>query len=278
MSDIYAVVGNPIKHSKSPEIHKTFATETSQDLIYSAELAEIGAFAEFARAFAAKGGKGCNVTVPFKQDAWEFVGSRSERAELAGAVNTIVFKESGETFGDNTDGIGMVRDIRDNHDISFTGKRVLVLGAGGAVRGVILPMLDEKPASLTIANRTASKAVDLADIFRSCRSESGIALNGCGYPDLDGQSFDIIINGTSAGLSGEIPPLPGGVLAKGGFCYDMVYSDEPTAFVKWGYDNGAALSVDGLGMLVEQAAESFYIWRNVRPDTGRVISEIFGRK
>lgn len=267
--DQYAVMGNPIAHSKSPLIHSLFAEQTGEALEYRAILVEIGQFADAVREFQAEGGKGLNVTVPFKRDAWRLVDERSECAELAGAVNTIVVREDGTLYGDNTDGVGMVKDIRENLGIAIEGKKVLILGAGGAVRGVLGPLLQEKPSEVVIANRTPERAQELADAFE----EFG-RIDGCGFDDLDGSRYDIVINGTSASLKGEVPPLPEGILARGAFCYDMMYGGEPTAFMSWADDEGCEKISDGLGMLVEQAAESFNIWRGVRPKTGAVIKAV----
>jgi shikimate dehydrogenase len=262
-------MGNPIAHSKSPMIHALFAKQTGQNLEYGAILVEIGQFNEAVAGFRAEGGKGLNVTVPFKRDAWRLVDERSECAELAGAVNTVVVREDGSLYGDNTDGVGMVRDITENQGVSIQGKKVLLLGAGGAVRGVLGPLLQQQPVEVMIANRTPERAQELADAFE----EYG-TVEGCGFDDLDGSRYDIVINGTSASLKGEVPPLPEGLLAKGAFCYDMMYGGEPTAFMLWAEDEGCEHVSDGLGMLVEQAAESFNIWRGVRPETAQVIKAV----
>lgn len=267
--DRYAVMGNPIAHSKSPMIHALFAGETGQPLVYEAILVELGALPEAVQAFKAEGGKGLNITVPFKRDAWRMVDERSECATLAGAVNTILIRDDGTLFGDNTDGLGMVRDIRDNLGVALAGKRVLVLGAGGAVRGVLGPLLEEKPALVVIANRTPDRAQELADAF-----EDFGRVEGSSFADLDGSRYDIVINGTSASLKGEVPPLPEGILARDAFCYDMMYGAEPTAFMRWAEDEGCEHIADGLGMLVEQAAESFQLWRGVRPQTAPVIKAV----
>ena len=267
--DHYAVMGNPIAHSKSPLIHSLFAQQTKQSLDYTAILVELGQFNEAVSQFRDSGGKGLNVTVPFKRDAWRLVDERSPCATLAGAVNTIQIRADGNLYGDNTDGVGMVRDIRDNLGIAITGKRLLVLGAGGAVRGVLGPLLEENPAELMIANRTPERALELADAFE----EHG-RVEGCRFDDIDGVRFDIVINGTSASLKGEVPPLPEGILSRNAFCYDMMYAAEPTAFMRWADDEGCEQIADGLGMLVEQAAESFLLWRGVRPDTAPVIQTV----
>jgi shikimate dehydrogenase len=264
--DRYAVIGNPIAHSKSPLIHAAFARQTGQRMEYGRLLGSLEDFAGDVRAFVADGGRGLNVTVPFKQQAWALLADRSPRAEAAGAVNTIIVLDDGRLRGDNTDGVGLVRDLADNQGLDFTGKRVLLLGAGGAARGVLGALLDAGPAALTIANRTAHKAVDLA------RSAADERVDGRGLDQLAGRTFDLIVNATSSGLHGGVPDLPGGLLAPGGWTYDMVYGDEPTPFCRWAEAQGAARALDGLGMLVEQAAESFFLWRGVRPETKSVIA------
>ena len=236
---------------------------------YCAELVPAEKFTQRVSEFFAKGGRGLNCTVPLKELAWEYADSRTERAELAKAVNTLVRQENGRILGDNTDGIGLVTDLQNNHGIALKKKRILILGAGGASRGIILPILEELPLSITIANRTIEKSLTLADEF----SHKGKVV-GCGYDDLAGQSFDLIINATSASLSDELPPLAEGLLTEQGNCYDLAYANKPTAFVRWGIQQQAQKSLDGLGMLVEQAAEAFYLWRGVRPDTARVIQEM----
>jgi len=265
MTDHYAVIGNPIEHSKSPDIHTMFARQTGQDMAYSRLLGSLDDFAGSVKNFTDKGGVGLNVTVPFKEQAFNLCNELSERAQMAGAVNTLILKDE-NIIGDNTDGTGLVRDLGCNHLFSFSGARILLLGAGGASRGVLRPVLDEQPASLLIANRTPSKAHDLAALAVDLGN-----VQGCSFEELKGQQFDLIINGTAAGLNGEVPPIPDDCLAEGGWTYDMMYSTEPTAFVKWGKAHGAAKALDGLGMLVEQAAESFRLWRGVTPDTEAVI-------
>jgi shikimate dehydrogenase len=267
--DQYAVMGNPIGHSRSPQIHRQFASQTGQRMEYTAILVDHGGFDQAVGNFQAAGGKGLNVTVPFKQDAWRLVDMRSSRAERAGAVNTIKFMDDGSLIGENTDGIGLVRDLMVNHGVTIAGRQLLLLGAGGAVRGVLEPLLAEAPARVVIANRTVDKARVLAREF----GELG-KLEGCGFSELAGQQFDIVINGTAASLQGELPPLPEGILADGAVCYDMMYAAEPTAFMRWAEEQGAVVNLDGLGMLVEQAAESFSLWRGVRPETGAVIQAI----
>lgn len=267
--DRYCVMGNPISHSKSPQIHSLFAEQTDQSMEYHAELVEIDGFVKAVSAFQAAGGKGLNITVPFKQQAWELAQQRSHRAQLAGAANTLWFDDQGRLCADNTDGVGLVRDLEDNHQCLIEGRRVLILGAGGAVRGVLEPMLAAKPECLVIANRTVSKADALVEIF----SGSG-SLQACGFEGLEGRQFDLVINGTAASLQGDLPPLPEDLPGLGAWCYDMMYSAQATPFQIWGREHGAQQSLDGLGMLVEQAAESFFIWRQTRPRTDAVIASI----
>jgi shikimate dehydrogenase len=265
--DHYAVIGNPIAHSKSPRIHAEFARQTGQDLDYGRILGEPETFAETVRTFFGDGGRGLNVTVPFKEAAWGLAQERSPRAELAGAVNTLIALPDGRLGGDNTDGAGLVLDLAQNHGFVFAGRRVLVVGAGGATRGVLRPLLETGLAGLAIANRTAAKAQDLATLA------AGLGpVTGCGLDGLADQRFDLIINATSAGLEGAVPKIPDDCLAPGGWTYDMLYGDAPTPFCLWGRGHGAAVVLDGLGMLVEQAAESFRLWRGVRPQTAPVMA------
>ena len=270
-TDKYAVFGNPIKHSKSPQIHTAFARQTNQDIIYRKHKVEIGKFADAARSFFDNGGRGLNITVPFKLDAFEFADELSERAQRAGAVNTLARMDDGSIFGENTDGAGLIRDICDNLDWEITGRRVLLLGAGGAVRGILEPLIRKEPRHLLIANRTVKKAQKLAADF----SDLG-DVRACRFEALTSNQFDLVINGTAASMSGELPPLPSDILSDTGCCYDMVYSAEPTPFMRWGASNAAWAVSDGLGMLVEQAAESFYLWRGVYPKTQPVIDMIRG--
>ena len=269
MSDRYAVIGNPIAHSKSPAIHAAFARQTGQDLIYDRILGDPDDFAGEVHRFMAAGGLGLNVTVPFKEPAWALADERSPGAELAGAVNTLIRLADGRLRGDNTDGVGLVRDLADNHGFRFTGARVLLLGAGGAARGVLRPLLKTGLERLVIANRTATRARELAALAAACGP-----VTGCGLDDLAGEAFDLIINATSAGLADAVPPIPSDCLAPDGWTYDMLYGDAPTTFQRWGLDHNAAQTLDGLGMLVEQAAESFRLWRGVRPDTASVIARL----
>ncbi|MBD3671066.1 MAG: shikimate dehydrogenase [Gammaproteobacteria bacterium] len=262
-------MGNPIAHSKSPQIHAAFAKQTGQNIDYQAILVEPGALDQSIGNFQANGGKGLNITVPFKQDVLELADKLSERARLAGAVNTLRFEADGTLFGDNTDGAGLVRDLVHNHGRRLTDKEILILGAGGAARGVLEPLLQENPDSLVIANRTVDRATTLADEFKHLGH-----ISACGFDKIDGRRFDLVINATSASLHGELPPLPDSLLAEGGWVYDMMYGAEPTIFMRWGETHGADKALDGLGMLVEQAAESFNIWRGVRPQTQAVIDEL----
>ncbi len=266
--DQYRVLGNPIKQSKSPYIHGQFAHSTAQELEYLAQLVEVDQFEDYVTNFFAKGGKGLNVTLPFKQRAFALAKHPSAAASLAAAANTLWCNEAGEICADNTDGVGMVRDITINLGGRLTGKRILMLGAGGAVRGVLEPVLAQQPSQLVIANRTLSKAQELAQAVAHLG-----AVEACGFTELSGQ-FDWVINGTSASLSGDLPPLPEGILARGARTYDMMYGAEPTVFSQWAMAQGAQQADDGLGMLVEQAAESFTIWRGVRPASDQVLAQL----
>ncbi len=267
MPDRYVVVGNPIKHSKSPDIHARFARQTGQHLVYERLLAPLDGFAQTMQAFVAAGGKGANVTVPFKLDAYNYADVLTERAKAAGAVNTLKI-EGSSILGDNTDGVGLVADIVHKAKVPVYGKRVLLLGAGGAARGVILPLLMEQPAELFIVNRTAAKAVELAEHF----SKQGSVVQACEFSDIN-RPFDVIINATSASLAAEVPPVPAIAFNEQTLAYDMMYAKEPTPFLQFAAQQGSVIR-DGLGMLVEQAAESFYIWRGVRPDTTPVYQEL----
>ena len=269
MSDKYAVFGNPIKHSKSPAIHAAFAAQCGQDIQYRAVRVETGDFPRAARCFFEAGGSALNVTVPFKEEAFAFADRLSPRAARAGAVNTLTRGEDGGIAGDTTDGIGLVRDMVANLGWQLQGRRILLLGAGGAARGVMEPLLRERPAGLVVANRTAARAEALVADF----SDLGSVAGG-GYECLEGQQFDLLINATSSGLQGEMPPLPDSLLTERSCCYDMVYGPEPTPFMRWAAQHAAWAVADGLGMLVEQAAEAFYIWRRVRPTTQPVIVQM----
>lgn len=268
MSDLYCVFGNPIAHSRSPAIHAAFATATGEPVRYEARLAPIDGFAAAVAAFVADGGKGANVTVPFKEEACRLCDRLSSRAARAGAVNTLVFA-AGETFGDNTDGAGLVQDIAANLGYALRGCRILLLGAGGAARGVIAPLLAARPESLHIANRSADKAQGLAESF------SDVApLTGGSFDELAGKSFDLVINATSASLSGATLPLPDGLFAPQSLAYDMMYGKGETPFLQQARRQGAGRCADGLGMLVEQAAEAFSVWRGIRPATAAVLADL----
>jgi shikimate dehydrogenase len=270
MTDLYAVIGNPIAQSKSPRIHAEFARRLGQDLRYEAILAPRDGFGTAVAAFRAAGGRGLNVTVPFKLEAFALATERTERAEQAGAVNTLKF-HCATILGDNTDGAGLVGDIQDRLRYPIRGKRVLLMGAGGAARGVMLPLLKQTPASIVVANRTVAKAQALEQQFAPFGK-----VEGGDYARLAGRQFDLVINATSASLTGELPPLPPNVFAPEALAYDMVYGNEPTRFLAYARDNGAGRVADGLGMLLAQAAESFLLWRGVRPDTGPVLEMLRG--
>lgn len=269
MTDRYAVFGNPIAHSKSPQIHARFAEQTGQALTYTAEQIEENNFEAAVKRFLQGDGKGLNITVPFKERAWALAQWRSERAELAGAVNTLYRLDDGRIAGDNTDGVGLVRDLADNNGVTLNGARVLVLGAGGAVRGVLQPLLVAGVASILVANRTLARAETLAKLFAADGR-----VQACGFDQVPAEAFDLIINGTSASLQGELPPVPAATVGAQTACYDMMYAAEPTPFCRWATELGAARVIDGLGMLVEQAAESFRIWRGVQPQTAPVINAL----
>jgi shikimate dehydrogenase len=274
MTDRYAVFGNPIAHSKSPLIHTAFAEQTRQDLLYERQLVEPNKFIETARQFFASGGSGLNITVPFKLEAFELADVLSERAEAAGAVNTLKKMPDGKIYGDNTDGAGLLRDITHNLGWKIHGKRVLLLGAGGAVRGVIAPLLAEQPSRIVIANRTLEKAEALVKDFSVGKSAQEIKLLRASSLHIHARPFDIVINGTSASLQGAMPDLDPAILNPNACCYDMMYGAQLTLFLQWAQRHGAKEVVDGLGMLVEQAAESFYLWRGVRPETKAVMEQL----
>jgi shikimate dehydrogenase len=265
----YAVMGNPVAQSKSPVIHKLFAHQFGHEIEYTALWVDLDGFHEAVEQFRAEGGKGLNVTVPFKPDAFRVADNLSDRARLAGAVNTLRFEPDGKIFGDNTDGTGLVHDLTKNLGIHLRGRKILVLGAGGAVRGVLGPLLKQNPAMLVIANRTVSKARELAKTFAPFGKVEAV-----GYDELVGKRFDVVINGTSASLKGEVPPLPVNLFANNAVAYDMMYGDKPTPFLEWAMLHGAATAADGLGMLVEQAAESYLLWRGERPETKHVITAL----
>ncbi|MBE0612386.1 MAG: shikimate dehydrogenase [Burkholderiales bacterium] len=266
MPDQYAVIGNPVAHSRSPLIHEAFARQTGVDLEYRTLLAPTDGFTATANEFRAGGGRGLNVTLPFKGEAFRYAAFLSERASAAQAVNTLKF-ERGVIFGDNTDGAGLVNDLTKNLVRALSGQRILLLGAGGAARGVIDPLLQQQPLQLTLANRTPDKAQSLARSF-------GGAIEAGDYDALAGRQFDVIINATSASLAGKLPPLPPGVFAPGALAYDMMYGKGETPFLAFARNEGVAQLADGLGMLVEQAAESFFVWRGLRPDGAAVLKQL----
>ena len=276
MSDRYAVIGNPVAHSKSPFIHAEFAARTGQDLVYERILAPLDGFEAAVYTFRAEGGLGLNVTLPFKLEAFALAQERGARARDAQAVNTLKF-EGAAIYGDNTDGIGLVRDIEVNLAFPIEGRRVLLMGAGGAAQGSLGVLLDAKPARLVIANRTAEKAERLAERLRAARRLPPELLCASGYPALLGQEFDLIVNSTSASITDTVPDLPIGVFAPDCLAYDMMYGKGVTPFLETALTQGAARVADGIGMLVEQAAESFFIWRGVRPQTAPVIAALKAR-
>jgi shikimate dehydrogenase len=264
MTDRYCVIGNPIAHSRSPEIHAAFAAQTGQQLSYERVLAPLDGFAATVQGLAAAGYLGANVTVPFKLEAAQLATRLSERARAAGAVNTLQFT-GGEIVGDNTDGPGLVADIVRNAGVALAGKRVLLLGAGGAARGVLLPILAEGPQEIVIANRTVATAEALAAQFAG----HGVAVSARGFEQVEG-AFDVVINATSASLADDLPPVPASVFRSGTLALDMMYGNKPTRFMEFAAAQGATTR-DGLGMLVEQAAEAFAIWRGVRPETAALL-------
>jgi shikimate dehydrogenase len=265
--DRYALVGHPVEHSRSPLIHTVFARQTGQRLTYELIDAQPAEFETAVRGFGAAGGKGLNITVPHKEAAFALCNELSGAATVAGAVNTISIAQ-GRLRGDNTDGLGFIRDVTVNLRQPLTGTRIIVLGAGGAARGIIAPLLNEKPAGLTIANRTRERAEELVARF------ADPMLAARGFAELaDEAPFDVLVNATSAGLKGEAPPFPGSLVTPHSFCYDLVYGSGDTPFVAWAFRHGAERAAQGWGMLVEQAAESFAIWRGVRPDTKPLLKQ-----
>lgn len=271
MTDHYCVFGNPIGHSKSPIIHAAFARQTGEDIDYVTQLAPIDGFTDAVQAFIASGGKGANVTVPFKEEAFQLATRRTPRADQAGAVNTLIFRDK-EIIGDNTDGYGLLHDITVNLGTPVAGKRILMLGAGGAARGAIGPLLGEKPQSLTVANRTVARAKELEARFSALGP-----IVGCSHDELAGQSFDIVVDATSSSLSNAMPALPAGIFAPGSLAYTMMYGRPDMPFCCFAREQGAARVAEGLGMLVEQAAEAFFVWRGVRPE-GKPVMELLRSK
>jgi shikimate dehydrogenase len=268
VTDRYALFGNPAKHSKSPAIHGAYARETGQDFVYEVIEAPVDGFAAAVSAFRDSGGRGANVTMPFKLEAFALATDLSERARLAGAVNALKF-DGDRIFADNFDGVGLVNDIQRNLGFPIEGRRVLLMGAGGAARGALLPILERRPAQLVVANRTVAKAKALGDQFARFHS-----LVTGGYPDLGSRAFDIVINATSASMRGELPPITAVAFAPGCLAYDLVYGRGMTPFLALARSAGASTVCDGVGMLVEQAAEAFLWWRGVRPGTRAVIDAL----
>ncbi|MDB5850757.1 MAG: shikimate dehydrogenase [Rhodoferax sp.] len=268
MHDRYAVIGNPIGHSKSPQIQGLFAKAAGLEIDYTAIEGPLGAFVATVDAFRANGGRGMNVTAPFKLDAFAYATERSERAQLAGAVNALKF-EGERVFAENFDGVGLVRDVVHNLARPLAGKRVLLLGAGGAARGALLPFLQQQPASLFIANRSIDKAVKLA-----AEVKGQGPVTGGGYAALADQAFDIVFNATSASLRGEVPPVPYTAFAPGALAYELVYGKGLTPFLRLARNTGVQHLADGVGMFAEQAAEAFAWWKGVRPDTRDVIRQL----
>jgi shikimate dehydrogenase len=268
-NDRYAVVGHPVAHSRSPFIHARFAEQTHQAIAYGTIDATPAQFESAVREFFAAGGKGLNVTVPHKEAALRLVAELTPRAKAARAVNTLAIGGNGGLLGDNTDGAGLARDLLNNQRIAIAGRRLLLLGAGGAARGVLAPLLGLRPSALTIVNRNVQRADELVAMF----ADAG-PLRAIGYEQLGAEAFDIVINATAASLAGELPPLPPRIVTAQSICYDMAYAREETPFVHWALQRGVARAVDGLGMLVEQAAESFHLWRGVRPDTASVLAAL----
>ncbi len=266
--DHYAVFGHPITHSKSPLIHRLFALQRGEEILYTAQDVPPQCFEVAVRTFHAGGGRGLNCTVPLKEQAFRLAEEVSPRAALSEAVNTLLWRNE-HLFGDNTDGAGLLRDLTVNLGLSLEHRRILLLGAGGAARGILGPILEQNPQKVVIANRTTSRAEALARRFGNLGP-----VEITDFLQLAGSQFDLILNATAAGLQGELPPLPDGLVVPGGCCYDLMYGDEPTPFVRWGKAQGAKLGVDGLGMLVEQAAEAYLLWRGVRPKTVPVIAEL----
>jgi shikimate dehydrogenase len=269
-ADRYAVVGYPVKHSRSPLIHQLFARQTGEDISYELIDAAPEDLEVAVRGFGAAGGKGLNVTAPHKQAAFEMSSECGHAADSAGAANTLTFLPGGKIRGDNTDGIGFMLDLTVNHEQDVAGSRVLVLGAGGATRGILAPLLDTEPAEVVLANRTLERATALVEQF-----EATGEFTACRFEDLEGQEpFDLIVNATSAGTRGESPPFPSSCVGPDSFCYDLAYGLKGTPFVAWARKHGARNAVQGWGMLVEQAAESYQIWRGMRPDTEPILAKL----
>ena len=265
---LYGLVGHPVSHSRSPFIHHRFAEQTGQRIEFLLIDVPPGKFEAALGRFRERGGRGLNVTLPYKGEAFDYADRLTDRARLAAAVNTLAWRENGEVLGDNTDGAGLIADLGSNLAVPLKDRRILLMGAGGAARGALGPLAAARPAAIVIANRSVPRAEGLAERF-----DGTVPVSASAYEDLDG-AFDLVINATSASLEGAVPPLPEGILGPETFCYDMMYQAGPTAFCAWATEHGAGGVADGVGMLVEQAAESFDLWRGVRPDTGPVLEEI----
>jgi len=270
--DQYGVVGHPVAHSWSPFIHGMFARQTGEDLVYRLHDVTPEDFRTYVLAFFEGGGRGLNVTVPHKLAAADLANELTPRAERAGAVNTLMLKRDNRLLGDNTDGAGLVHDLRDNLSVQLGGGRVLIVGAGGATRGVVAPLLVLQPAELVVANRTPERAREFAAAFADLGR-----IRGCGFDEIGADGYDVVINATSASLSGEVPAIPDTAIRPQTVCYDMAYSRSETAFLKWARERGCARALQGWGMLVEQAAESFQLWRGVRPQTAPVLAALRDR-
>lgn len=271
MTDRYAVIGNPIEQSKSPLIHSTFAQVTGQDIDYGKLLCPLGEFSATVDAFRASGGRGMNVTAPFKLDAFAYATDLAPSAQMAGAVNAMKF-EGDKVYAENFDGVGLLRDVVQNLSCPLQGRRVLILGAGGATRGALLPLLAEQPAELVIVNRTLAKAQELAALAQQ-HQIGQVPVQGLGYDAVQG-AFDVVLNASSSSLTAELPPLPASVFAPGCLAYDLTYGKGLTPFLKLAHQAGVTRLADGVGMLAEQAAEAFAWWRGVRPDTAAVIAQL----
>jgi shikimate dehydrogenase len=269
LPDRYAVIGHPVSHSRSPFIHARFADQTGQQLSYTTIDAAPDAFVQTVRDFFAQGGGGLNITIPHKETAARLADELTPRARRAGAVNTLARRAGGGLLGDNTDGAGLARDLLNNHRVTIAGRRLLLLGAGGAARGVLAPLLGLRPSQLTLVNRNVVRAQQLAAAFGDLGQ-----VNATGYADLGTEPWDVVINATAASIAGELPPLAPGIVSSRSICYDLAYGRDETPFVRWAHQRGVARAMDGLGMLVEQAAESFFVWRGVRPDTASVLSAL----
>lgn len=267
--DQYGVVGHPVAHSWSPFIHGLFARQTGESLVYRLHDVLPEDFRSYVLDFFSRGGRGLNVTVPHKVAAAELANQLTPRAERARAVNTLAIQRDNRLLGDNTDGAGLVHDLRDNLSVEVTDRRVLIIGAGGATRGVIAPLLVLRPAELIVANRTADRARAFAADFTDLGQ-----VTGCGFDDIGAEAYDVVINATSASLSGEVPAVPATIIHRDTVCYDMAYSRSETPFLRWSREQGCARAIQGWGMLVEQAAESFHLWRGIRPETAPVLEAL----